>query len=93
MSGHHLWNLEGYKETQDLDGHIVQFNSSHFIATDGILIPTGELIPVEGTPMDFNEPRSIGEGIPETEGSEVCGTGMCDFSSSTPNTQLTQSKF
>ncbi|TFL04354.1 galactose mutarotase-like protein [Pterulicium gracile] len=79
MSGHHLWNLEGYKETQDLDGHIVQFNSSHFIATDGILIPTGELIPVEGTPMDFNEPRSIGEGIPETEGSEVCGTGCIGY--------------
>lgn len=48
LSGHHYWNLEAYEETQDLNGHIAQFEASRFIATDGNLIPTGKLTPVAG---------------------------------------------
>jgi aldose 1-epimerase len=35
---------------------------------DSTLIPTGELRPVAGTPMDFNQPHTIGERIAQVEG-------------------------
>lgn len=75
LSGHHFWNLDGYQGRDDLVGHFAQFNASRVIATDGILIPTGELINVTDTALDFREARSIGVGINETESFEYCGTG------------------
>lgn len=44
-----------------------------YVATDGILIPTGELPGVEGTPLDFRTARTIGSELNETL--DVCGTG------------------
>jgi len=79
LSGHHYWNLEAYQETQDLVGHIAQFDASHFIATDGNLIPTGQLTPVQGTPMDFRKAKSIGGSINATAEAQFCGTGCVGF--------------
>ena len=78
--GHHYWNLEAYQESQDLNAHYVQSNVSRFVATDGSLIPTGELRTVDNTPMDFRKARSVGLSILETTPGEFCGTGMFFFS-------------
>ncbi|KAL0577070.1 hypothetical protein V5O48_004913 [Marasmius crinis-equi] len=75
LSGHHFWNLEAYKESQDLLSHFVQFNSSRFVATDGNLIPNGTLTEVEGTPLDFRVAKSIGGSINDTAAEQYCGTG------------------
>lgn len=84
LSGHHYWNFEAFQETQDLVGHHAQFPASRFVATDGHLIPTGELTSVEGTPLDFRKPQSIGKSVNATAGAEFCGTGvfldLCKFS-------------
>jgi len=79
LSGHHYWNLEAYQETQDLVGHIAQFDASRFIATDGNLIPTGQLTPVQGTPLDFRKAKSIGGSINATAEAQFCGTGCVGF--------------
>ncbi|KAJ7283933.1 galactose mutarotase-like protein [Mycena rebaudengoi] len=79
LSGHHYWNLEAYEETQDLVGHHAQFASSSFIATDGHLIPTGKLTPVQGTPLDFRKAKSIGGSINATAEGQFCGTGCVGF--------------
>jgi aldose 1-epimerase len=76
LSGHHYWNLEAYQETQDLVGHHAQLDASRFIATDGHLIPTGQLTPVAGTAMDFRKAKSIGGSINATAEAQFCGTGM-----------------
>lgn len=76
LSGHHYWNLEAYQESQDLNAHYAQFHASRFVATDGNLIPTGELRTVDNTPMDFRKARSIGLSILETTPGEFCGTGV-----------------
>ncbi|KAG6854862.1 hypothetical protein C0991_012052 [Blastosporella zonata] len=78
LSGHHYWNLEAYQETQDLVGHYAQFPASKFVATDGDLIPNGQLSDVTGTPMDFRKANSIGRGINGTTSGEFCGTGGCN---------------
>ncbi|KAG7096790.1 hypothetical protein E1B28_004200 [Marasmius oreades] len=79
LSGHHFWNLEAYQESEDLLSHFVQFNSSRFVATDGKLIPTGELTSVENTPLDFRKAKSIGGSINDTAVAEYCGTGCVGF--------------
>ncbi|KAJ6455940.1 galactose mutarotase-like protein [Mycena vulgaris] len=79
LSGHHFWNLEAYQETQDLLGHFAQFDASRIIATDGILVPTGQLTPVEGTPLDFRKAKSIGGSINATAAAQYCGTGCVGF--------------
>ncbi|KAJ6515741.1 galactose mutarotase-like protein [Mycena sanguinolenta] len=79
LSCHHYWNLEAYQETQDLDGHFAQFEASKYVGTNGQLIPTGELLPVEGTPLDFRKAKSIGDAIPGTAEGQFCGTGCVGF--------------
>lgn len=76
LTGHHYWNFEAYQESQDLNAHYVQFYSSRFVATDGNLIPTGELRSVDNTPMDFRKARSVGLSILETTPGEFCGNGV-----------------
>ncbi|KAF7355447.1 Galactose mutarotase-like protein [Mycena sanguinolenta] len=75
LSCHHYWNLEAYQETQDLVGHFAQFEASKYVGTNGLLIPTGELLSVEGTPLDFRTAKSIGDAIPGTAEGQFCGTG------------------
>src|SRR5690606_1479733 len=38
-------------------------DADHYTPVDSVLIPTGEIAPVEGTPMDFTTPYIIGERI------------------------------
>ncbi|KAE9410195.1 galactose mutarotase-like protein [Gymnopus androsaceus JB14] len=79
LSGHHYWNLEAYQESDDLGAHFVQFNSSKYVETDGNLIPTGVLGSIEGTPLDFNAAKSLGDSINQTTAGEFCGTGCVGF--------------
>ncbi|KAK0490853.1 galactose mutarotase-like protein [Armillaria novae-zelandiae] len=55
------------------------FDASRVIATDGHLIPTGDLLETPGTPLDFRVAKSIGESINATEGNDYCGTGCVGF--------------
>lgn len=59
---HSYWNLSGDPSTSILD-HELTLNAAHYLPTNAGLIPTGEIAPVAGTPMDFTEPHPIGERI------------------------------
>lgn len=61
---HTYWNLSGDPASTILD-HVLTLNADHFLATDKGLIPTGEIAPVKGTPMDFTQPYVIGERVDE----------------------------
>ncbi|WP_338284958.1 aldose epimerase family protein [Luteolibacter sp. LG18] len=62
MVHHTYWNLGGDLSTPILD-HLLALDADTFLPTDSGLIPTGEKAPVDGTPMNFKEPRVIGERI------------------------------
>jgi hypothetical protein len=66
-------NLEAYQETQSLADHELQIDASRIIATDGILIPTGELTNVTDTYFDFRNETRLGDVIDKAMG--YCGTG------------------
>jgi aldose 1-epimerase len=59
---HTYWNLSGDPTTTILD-HVLTLAADHYLPTDAGLIPTGEIAPVAGTPMDFRLPTAIGERI------------------------------
>lgn len=62
LTNHTYWNLEGENSGSVLD-HTLWLAASHYLPTDDTLIPTGEIAPVEDTPMDFTKFRRLGDDI------------------------------
>ncbi len=61
---HSYWNLSG-DPTSSINDHVLTLKAGRYLPTDAGLIPTGELAPVSGTPMDFTRPTVIGERVDE----------------------------
>lgn len=62
LTNHSYFNLSG-DPSKPVTDHIMTVNSSAYTPTDELLMPTGEIAPVDGTPMDFRTPKLIGEEI------------------------------
>ncbi len=62
LSCHAFFNLTG-DCSKSILGHELKLWSEHTTAIDNLLIPTGEICPVEGTPFDFREAKAIGERV------------------------------
>ena len=60
LSNHAYWNLAGGGSCLD---NILWIPSESYTPTDNDLIPTGEILPLKGTVMDFSQPTRIGDRI------------------------------
>lgn len=61
LTNHTYFNLTG--AARDILDHEMMLNCDAFTPTDAGLIPTGEIASVDGTPMDFRIPATIGARI------------------------------
>ncbi len=69
LTNHCYFNLTGMK--RDVLAHEVTIKADSLVEVDATLIPTGKLIPVEGTPFDLRNPQPIGARIDEVSDKQI----------------------
>jgi len=73
LTNHSYFNLKG-AGSGDVLGHVVTIKAAKFTPVDKVLIPTGELRSVAGTPFDFTQATAIGARIEQKD--EQLGFGQ-----------------
>ena len=76
LTNHGFFNLRGTgNPTPSILDNIITINADFYIPIDEFSIPTGEILKVEGTPMDFRTPHTIGERINDKFQQLINGSG------------------
>jgi aldose 1-epimerase len=70
LTQHTYWNLVG-GVTRDILGHVLTLNADAITPVDSTLIPTGEILPVAGTPFDFRTPMPIGARVDDKSNAQI----------------------
>lgn len=63
MTNHSYFNLSGDPANHSICEDRLFINAESYTPTDKLLIPTGEIACLEGTPLDFRLPQTIGDRI------------------------------
>ena len=61
MTNHSYFNLDG--DAGSNAEHLLNIDADYYTPVDSTFMTTGEIVPVEDTPMDFRTPMPVGERI------------------------------
>ncbi|MBO4611554.1 MAG: galactose mutarotase [Bacteroidaceae bacterium] len=70
MTNHSYFNLNGNPE-EAITNHDLYVNADTYTPVDATFMTTGEIAPVEGTPMDFRTAHSVGQDIKNFEFEQI----------------------
>lgn len=79
LTNHAFFNLQsssGPAERKNVLSHHLTLNASAIIECDCELIPTGRLLPVDGTSLDFRSPHTIASSLAEEHSQIQKGKGF-----------------
>lgn len=68
LSNHTYFNLSGFES--DVLGHTLQLNAAAYTENNSHYLPTGKILAVASTPMDFLQAQAIGKYIAGVAGSD-----------------------
>lgn len=77
MTNHSYFNLSGDPDnpvTEDL----LTVHADSYTPVDSTYMTTGEILPVEGTPMDFRTPKAVGQDVNRFEFEQLKNAGGYD---------------
>ena len=74
LTNHAYFNLDGHQAGSILE-HEVMLNANHFTPIDESSIPTGVILDVAGTPLDFRQRKAIGLDIESEDRQMTFGSG------------------
>ena len=76
ISHHSFFNLKG-EGNGTINDHVLYINGSKTTPVNRVLIPSGEIVDVEGTPFDFRQPKAIGTDL-NVENEQLANGGGYD---------------
>ena len=62
MCNHSYWNLAGHG-SGTVEAQTLSVRAERYTPKDETSVPTGEIAPLAGSPLDLRTPRSIGDGL------------------------------
>ena len=75
LTNHSYFNLLDGGRT-GIGGHVLRCPAAAYLPVDGGMIPTGRIMPVDGTPIDFRTPKPIGRDLVQM-GGDPAGYDHC----------------